>query len=70
MRDLETAADAGNKKAILALKMYAYKVKKFIGSYMAALNGCDLLVLQEELGERLQNEKEYLFRHGKSGDTV
>lgn len=51
MRDLETAADAGNNKAILALKMYAYKVKKFIGSYMAALNGCDLLVFTGGIGE-------------------
>jgi len=51
MRDLETAAGAGNKKAILALKMYAYKVKKFIGSYMAALNGCDLLVFTGGIGE-------------------
>jgi acetate kinase len=51
MRDLETAADAGNKKAILALKMYAYKAKKFIGSYMAALNGCDLLVFTGGIGE-------------------
>jgi acetate kinase len=51
MRDLETAADAGNKKAILALKMYAYKAKKFIGSYMAALNGADLLVFTGGIGE-------------------
>jgi acetate kinase len=51
MRDLETAADAGNKKAILALNMYAYKVKKFIGSYMAAMNGADLLVFTGGIGE-------------------
>jgi acetate kinase len=51
MRDLETAAVAGNKKAILALNMYAYKVKKFIGSYMAALNGCDVLVFTGGIGE-------------------
>lgn len=51
MRDLETAAEAGNKKAILALKMYAYKVKKFIGSYMAAMNGADLLVFTAGIGE-------------------
>jgi len=51
MRDLETAAEAGNKKAILALKMYAYKVKKFIGSYMAAMNGADLLVFTGGIGE-------------------
>jgi acetate kinase len=51
MRDLETAADAGNKKAILALKMYAYKVRKFIGSYMAVMNGADLLVFTGGIGE-------------------
>jgi acetate kinase len=51
MRDLETAADAGNKKAILALNMYAYKVKKFIGSYCAAMNGVDLLVFTGGIGE-------------------
>jgi acetate kinase len=51
MRDLETAADAGNSKAILALKMYAYKAKKFIGSYIATLNGADLLVFTGGIGE-------------------
>jgi acetate kinase len=51
MRDLETAADAGNKKAILALNMYAYKAKKFIGSYIAALNGLDLLIFTGGIGE-------------------
>ncbi|MCU0472462.1 MAG: acetate kinase [Bacteroidales bacterium] len=51
MRDLETAAAAGNKKAILALNMYAYKAKKFIGSYIAALNGVDVLVFTGGIGE-------------------
>ena len=51
MRDLETAASAGNKKAQLALKMYAYRAKKFIGYYMAVLNGADLLVFTGGIGE-------------------
>ena len=51
MRDLITAARAGNKKAILALNMYAYRVKKFIGSYMAVLNGTDVLVFTGGIGE-------------------
>ena len=51
MRDLQTAAEAGNKKAILAINMYAYKVKKFIGSYMAAMNGADVLVFTGGIGE-------------------
>ncbi len=51
MRDLEHAAAEGNEKALLALNMYAYKVKKFIGSYIAALNGLDLLVFTGGVGE-------------------
>lgn len=51
MRDLELAAAEGNEKALLALNMYAYKVKKFIGSYIAALNGLDLLVFTGGVGE-------------------
>lgn len=51
MRDLEMAANAGNERAILALNMYAYKVKKFIGAYVAAINGLDLLVFTGGVGE-------------------
>jgi acetate kinase len=51
MRDLEIAAGSGNERAILALNMYAYKVKKFIGAYIAALNGVDLLVFTGGVGE-------------------
>jgi acetate kinase len=51
MRDLEIAAAEGNEKALLALNMYAYKVKKFIGSYIAVLNGLDLLIFTGGVGE-------------------
>lgn len=51
MRDLEIAAAEGNEKALLALNMYAYKVRKFIGSYFAVLNGLDLLVFTGGVGE-------------------
>ncbi len=51
MRDLEIAANSGNERAILALNMYAYKVKKFIGAYAAAINGIDLLVFTGGVGE-------------------
>lgn len=51
MRDLEVAAAEGNEKALLALNMYAYKVRKFIGSYIAVLNGLDLLVFTGGVGE-------------------
>jgi acetate kinase len=51
MRDLELAAAEGNEKALLALNMYAYKVRKFIGSYYAVLNGLDLLIFTGGVGE-------------------
>ena len=51
MRDLEIAAAEGNEKALLALNMYAYKVRKFIGSYYAVLNGLDLLIFTGGVGE-------------------
>ncbi len=51
MRDLENAANEGNPKALLALNMYAYKIKKFIGAYVAALNGLDLLLFTAGVGE-------------------
>jgi acetate kinase len=51
MRDLEIAAAEGNKLAKLALEMYAYKVKKFIGAYVAAMNGLDLLIFTGGIGE-------------------
>ena len=51
MRDLEGASKDGNKLAILALNMYSYKVKKFIGAYIAAMNGLDLLVFTGGVGE-------------------
>jgi acetate kinase len=51
MRDLETAAAEGNQLARLALEMYAYKIKKFIGAYIAAMNGLDLLIFTGGVGE-------------------
>lgn len=51
MRDLETAAGEGNSKALLALNMYSYKIKKFIGAYVAAMNGIDLLIFTAGVGE-------------------
>lgn len=51
MRDLVLQAEAGNEKARLALKMYAHRVRKFIGSYIAVMNGLDILVFTGGIGE-------------------
>lgn len=50
-RDIEEAAKQGNKRAQLALDVFAHDVKKYIGSYAAILNGLDVLVFTAGLGE-------------------
>ena len=50
-RDLEEAANNGNHRAQLALDMFTYSVKKFIGSYVAAMNGVDAIVFTAGVGE-------------------
>ncbi len=60
MRDLETAAHEGNPKALLALNMYAYKIKKFIGAYVAAMNGLDLLIFTAGVGENDFNARKII----------
>ena len=50
-RDVEAAAAAGNDRAQLALDMQRYQVRKFIGQYIAALDGIDALVFTGGIGE-------------------
>ncbi len=50
-RDLAAAAEQGNKRAELALEMFAYGCKKYIGAYAAALNGVDVVVFTAGIGE-------------------
>ncbi len=51
MREIREAAREGNKRAILALEMYDYRVKKYIGAYTAAMGGVDIIVLTGGVGE-------------------
>jgi len=50
-RDLEEEAINGNPRAQLALQIFAYQAKKFIGSYAAAMNGLDAIVFTGGIGE-------------------
>ena len=50
-RDVCTAADAGDKRAILTLDMLQYQIKKYIGSYTAAMNGVDAVLFTGGIGE-------------------
>lgn len=50
-RDIEDAAKQGNERAQLALDVFAYKVRKYIGGYVAAMGGVDAIVFTAGLGE-------------------
>jgi len=51
MRDVENAANEGNERAKLALKMYFYRIKKYIGAYAAAMGGVDAIAFTAGVGE-------------------
>jgi len=57
MRDVESAAAQGNKRAGVALKMYAYRIKKYIGAYAAAMGGVDMIVFTGGIGENDTNTR-------------
>ncbi|HWS60111.1 MAG TPA: acetate kinase [Flavobacterium sp.] len=51
LRDIESNAEQGNKDCQLALLMNAYRIKKYIGSYVAALGGLDAIIFTAGIGE-------------------
>ena len=51
LRDIEAEAANGNKDCILAIEMNAYRIKKYIGAYTAAMNGLDAIVFTAGIGE-------------------
>ncbi|MDP3913703.1 MAG: acetate kinase [Bacteroidota bacterium] len=63
MREIEMASEKGNERATLALEMYNYRVKKYIGAYTAAMGGLDILIMTGGIGENA-----YTTREGICGD--
>ncbi|MGG1515092.1 acetate kinase [Paenibacillus oryzisoli] len=51
MREIVEAMEAGDKNAALAFDMYAYRLRKYIGAYAAAMNGVDAIVFTAGIGE-------------------
>ncbi len=51
MREVNAAAESGNKRAILSNTMYFYRIKKYIGAYAAAMGGVDAIVFAGGVGE-------------------
>jgi acetate kinase len=77
MRDIGKAAVEGNKDAELALEIYAYRIRKYIGSYAAVLNGLDAIVFTAGVGENdmktrllICNEMQFLGIHPDMGKNI
>ena len=50
-RDLEDGANSGNNEARIALEVFGYRVAKYVGSYVAAMNGVDVIAFTAGIGE-------------------
>jgi len=62
-RDLDALCNQGNDKARLALDMFAYNVKKYIGSYAAAMNGVDAIVMTGGIGENSTSVRRRILKN-------
>lgn len=62
-RDIEKAIDEGNAKAKLAAEIFAYQIRKYIGSYTAAMNGLDAIVFTAGIGENNPSLRERVLHH-------
>lgn len=62
MRDIEKHAAEGNHRARLALEMYNYRVKKYIGAYAAAMGGVDLIIFTGGIGENADTTREGIIK--------
>ncbi len=61
-RAIEDASAEGNKRADLAMEMFAYRVRKYIGAYAAAMGGVDAIVFTAGLGENSPSMREQICR--------
>ena len=70
-RDLEAAANDGNKKAELAIDVFSYRTAKYIGAYIASLNGVDAIAFTAGLGENNFVVRNQIMSHfGYMGITI
>jgi acetate kinase len=62
MREVEAAAAEGNQRAILSLRMYEYRIKKYIGAYTAAMGGVDAIVFTGGIGENADQTRANIMK--------
>lgn len=58
MREIDAACEEGNERALLATDMYFYRIRKYIGAYAAAMDGCDIIVFTAGVGENQASMRE------------
>ncbi len=58
MREIDDAVAAGNEMAKIALDMYNYRIKKYVGAYAAAMGGCEIIVFTAGVGENQYQMRE------------
>jgi acetate kinase len=62
MREVETASAEGDERAALSLKMYDYRIRKYIGAYAAAMGGVDLIIFTGGVGENSSETRENICK--------
>ncbi len=62
MREITEASKNGNERAQIALEMFAYRIKKYIGAYTAAMGGVDIIVFTGGIGENADNIREMVMK--------
>jgi acetate kinase len=63
MRDIEDAASKGHARAALALEVFCYRIRKYVGAYAAAMGGLDAIVFTAGIGENSPVVRERACRH-------
>jgi len=69
MRDVKAAADEGNPRAKLALEVFAHRVRKYIGAFLAELGNCDALVFTGGIGENAAFMREMMANESAKGEA-
>jgi acetate kinase len=62
MRILESRAKMQDKRAKLAIDIFVYRIKKYIGAYVAVMNGCDALVFTAGIGENQKRIRDMIYK--------
>jgi len=63
MREVEAASANGNNRAKLALEMYNYRIRKYIGAYAAVMGGVDIIVFTGGIGENADSTREGISKN-------